>query len=620
MAYFSMQTSAWILTVISIDRYLIVTNNIWKQKYSRNIKFSLIIIFAITCLIGLLNLPVVFLNGKQSSNRFSSINTSYILKNKFSNQILNSTTRMNRKVECYTTNFIIFWQKFSLILECLIPLFLMITFNFLLIKRTYKSSTRLANAPLSQQPQQNYKNAKLKARLKKSVSMNGNLSAMENRSLDNSSYLDLTSNEPKKPKTLLKQGDHFSSSMNLSDIPKFTDEKQSKRVFSPLVENYSKLKRKFKSVDNSINKIRGFQAQDQSKIKNCSISNLEFLNSINTINIEPVNHSFLSASNAFSINCPHSQSQRNSSGDTARSMIFISDSYRSSRKYFLNYRNRRIVLMLSLLTLSFTVSTLPSSIFYTFFRPNINKKPYKRLLTMSFNLLRHLSHTFNFLIYFTSSSVIKQQLKEIFNGKIFQQNLSLLCLYKYLKHLFCCYCCCYFKFRFKFKKNNTIGNSTDDDNDAKLESRKCGESVNMCRMRNKCPNENTDNLSCGQRVLSDEFKAKMLILRQSSLLSIDASISNSLNFYADSNLEDIPHEAKIYHFVDNDIEECTINTHESNLNENINGKSEITRQIDNAVPSIKNKKNAAKTNLNVPKLMLNSQAISKKKFKKPSWF
>ena len=68
--------------------------------------------------------------------------------------------------------------------------------------------------------------------------------------------------------------------------------------------------------------------------------------------------------------------------------------------------------MLSLLTLSFAISTLPSSIFYTMFRSKLADKPYRRLVTNSFILLRHLSHSFNFIIYFTSSSIIKQQLKE----------------------------------------------------------------------------------------------------------------------------------------------------------------------------------------------------------------
>lgn len=92
--------------------------------------------------------------------------------------------------------------------------------------------------------------------------------------------------------------------------------------------------------------------------------------------------------------------------------------------------------MLSLLTLSFAVSTLPSAIFYTFFRPMLNDKPYKRLLSMSFNLVRHLSHAFNFIIYFTSSSVIKQQLAETFSALRNKNYAS----WFYFNYITCCGC------------------------------------------------------------------------------------------------------------------------------------------------------------------------------------
>lgn len=92
--------------------------------------------------------------------------------------------------------------------------------------------------------------------------------------------------------------------------------------------------------------------------------------------------------------------------------------------------------MLSLLTLSFAVSTLPSAIFYTFFRSMLNDKPYKRLLSLSFNLIRHLSHAFNFIIYFTSSSVIKQQLAETFSALRNKNYLS----WFYFNYITCCGC------------------------------------------------------------------------------------------------------------------------------------------------------------------------------------
>jgi len=98
----------------------------------------------------------------------------------------------------------------------------------------------------------------------------------------------------------------------------------------------------------------------------------------------------------------------------SRACLSLADNNNSNRPVTVsNNRNRKIVQVLILLTLSFTISTLPSSLFYSYFRPIFNDKPYRRLLTNSFNLLRHLSHTFNFIIYFTSSSIIKQQLKDI---------------------------------------------------------------------------------------------------------------------------------------------------------------------------------------------------------------
>lgn len=126
MAYFSMQTSAWILTAISIDRYLIVTNHNWKQKYSRNLKFNLIVIGFIVAAFALINSPVTVLNGRPGGS--------------------SGGRKSNVKVECYTTPYVVFWQKFSLLFECIFPLSLMILFNYLLIKRTLKSSTKLRSS------------------------------------------------------------------------------------------------------------------------------------------------------------------------------------------------------------------------------------------------------------------------------------------------------------------------------------------------------------------------------------------------------------------------------------------------------------------------------------------
>ena len=125
MAYFSMQTSAWILTIITVDRYLIISSNNWMQKYSKNIKFSLVVIATVVLIVALINFPVALLNGKVNHKYNAS-----------------SETSTKKKVICYSNAYIMFWQRFSLLLECIFPLILMTLFNVLLVKRTYKSSTK----------------------------------------------------------------------------------------------------------------------------------------------------------------------------------------------------------------------------------------------------------------------------------------------------------------------------------------------------------------------------------------------------------------------------------------------------------------------------------------------
>lgn len=114
MAYFSLLTSAWILTLISIDRYLILTNSFWKLN-SKKGKFSLIIVLTIVFISASINIPIVFLNGEVSK----------------------------AKILCYTTKYAVFWEKSCLYLEALIPLCTMIIFNILLIFKTRKSSDKV---------------------------------------------------------------------------------------------------------------------------------------------------------------------------------------------------------------------------------------------------------------------------------------------------------------------------------------------------------------------------------------------------------------------------------------------------------------------------------------------
>lgn len=479
MAYFSMQTSAWILTIISIDRYLIITNYYWKQKFSRNIKFSIIIIVTVILIIALINFPTVFLNGKVNNYiNIKSFSNSTPAPNskKTANVLLSRDITIRKKVECYTSDYIIFWQKFSLLLECLFPLILMIVFNLLLINRTYKSSINLQK-----------KSKEAAAHLPKVSSIASNQSPANSTNLKTSTscydlaYLDQSSSaKPENSNTAAfnrpKSKLNCLSSFRIPCLTKKNDFKNSPNP-NPSVKhkkksNLASSKRKNKRLDSYIEEettINDYSTTVNNKINelssaansahdcNESLANLEFLKysySVNKFSLlykEPTSSSFAVATTSFNqLNNSLSNTLNETTeakyssgggggGETNRHATRHATTRSSDRKIN-SLRNRRIVLMLSLLTLSFTLSTLPSSVFYTFLRPIINDKPYKRLLTMSFNLLRHLSHAFNFIIYFTSSSVIKQQLKETIR-EFKKKKVSVSCCLKFSKYWCCCFLC-----------------------------------------------------------------------------------------------------------------------------------------------------------------------------------
>ena len=129
MANFSIQSSAWILAIITIDRYLIVSNQFnWKQKFAKNIKFNLTVIITVIGFFALINLPPALMNGK----------IVFLYKNTSSSGLMS-----RNRTECYSTDFYRLWQNVSVLIECIFPLVLMILFNGLLINRTYKSSVKL---------------------------------------------------------------------------------------------------------------------------------------------------------------------------------------------------------------------------------------------------------------------------------------------------------------------------------------------------------------------------------------------------------------------------------------------------------------------------------------------
>ena len=413
MAYFSMQTSAWILTLITIDRYLIISSNTWMQKYSKSMKFSLIVILIIILITAFINFPVALLNGK--------INKS-------------PNVTQEKRIICYSTSYIIFWQKFSLLLECIFPLIIMTIFNIMLVKKTYKSSTKFNSAiQNSSKSKSNYCNRNVSGMNTSPKESHIQLSKASNSFIEDESQQNLAqhtkcSNKfliPDKHESLRKttnkklnnKSDNFleigprRSSLKSNPKIKFLEvNKNSSEISPPKMETISSYEEnegddeEFVSINGPINQ------------KDDSLANLNFLKS-GDIPFENLNYTEPSGISFYD---PHSCIDQIEHGDgssdtnlktVALQRKFNTTNGHSERKVS-NLRNRRIVVMLSLLTLSFTISTVPSSIFYTFFRPLINDKPYKRLFTLIFNLIRHLSHAFNFVIYFTSSSVIKRELKE----------------------------------------------------------------------------------------------------------------------------------------------------------------------------------------------------------------
>ena len=448
MAYFSMQTSAWILTLITIDRYLIISSNTWMQKYSKSMKFSLIVILIIIVLIALINFPVALLNGK--------INTS----------TTNGT--QEKHVICYSTSYIKFWQKFSLLLECIFPLIIMTIFNILLVKRTYKSSTKFTSAM--------HNSSKTKSNCNKNYS-EMNVSPKESHiqpSKASNSFIDEEPHQylpihakftnklstPDKHDSFrlntskkLNKSDSFLENLSPNRIAnktnskiKFLDVKNTTEILCPKMDTISSYEENEEEQQEELMSIN-----IQINQKDDSLANLNFLKSGN-VSFENLNYTEPSGISFLDPSCldqtEHgdcsSDNNNNNNNDNNSKIGGLEKKYHTtnghSERKVSNLRNRRIVVMLSLLTLSFTISTVPSSIFYTFFRPMINDKPYKRLFTLIFNLVRHLSHAFNFIIYFTSSSVIKRELKESikeFREKKFLTKECFLSVLSSLKKLIC---------------------------------------------------------------------------------------------------------------------------------------------------------------------------------------
>jgi hypothetical protein len=602
MAYFSMEASAWILAVITIDRYLILVNNTWKQKYSKNIRFNLLIILSIILIIICINLPVAFLNGKVLSppHPTHQRNASSLITSSNNRPTFHSTKR----VQCYTTAFIAFYQKFALILECLSPLVIMITFNWLLIKKTYKSTTRLKisqqSNPGSRQRQSvnsRCESSDTPARVSsmRRCSLNPNIakeSPVESTRLG-ASFNDLTFKFDAAPATTPTTNTNTNTNTNNNNTDNNTNpngirNKKKSIAFEPLrnmdakrrrsnhlhASNnhllfepsndayYGKLRRG-SNLNRSVNSISDLftysnggkpdNAKQERKNNNTELKVTQMKKSTTVL--------FASNNNMFLHSSMMNLTDNMNALYMKATSQFNSNSSASSKTINTMRRNKRIVIMLSLLTLSFTVSTLPSSLFYTFFRPILNDKPYKSLLSMSFVLLRHLSHAFNFVIYFTSSSVIKQQLREILN----EFNLKSLTLRGFLR----CVkvnCCCLVRIKgsngggFDSRKSKSTTNnkqSNEDDsmemneqrtttnnkdtsnnsnsntnNNATNKPRPFGESVETSRYYVNQEKASNNPMSIVQRKIS--YKRKIRNLKQHSMLSLKSlsSLSDLRGYYS----------------------------------------------------------------------------------------
>nr|QVK45785.1 G protein-coupled receptor [Proales similis] len=381
MAFFCMQTSAWILAVITIDRYFMITSVNWKQNRSRNMRFNLTLIGVITSLILTSNLPVLYFNGEVSQDEANG----------------------GRQIECYTSDYMIFWQRFSFFFECLLPLTLMILFNGLLIRRTYKSSRKL-NV-----------NQRVQNHIRRSVSMlsfnESNFYSANNRYANSSVDLkalgcrraeDSSSEHQSKPEIREAETDRYSSSnfLSVDYNSAFSDKPRSRSMD----EKHSNAGTRSKCAQQERKELIDL-------ILNSSLASLQFLRFSHLVELNDLDYhrppSFTQVQ-ARKEASPEATGKRRAQFKIPRFAVpFLTE---RTRRYS---RNERIVLMLSLLTLSFACSSLPSSIFYTFFRLSLYNQPYRRLLGMCLILTQHVSHAFNFIIYFTFSTIIKQQLNEI---------------------------------------------------------------------------------------------------------------------------------------------------------------------------------------------------------------
>ena len=323
-------------------------------------------------MVGAINLPVTFLNGE-----IKIYNTTSVSGNR---------TEVT-EIDCYTTAYMKFWEKVMLCNECLIPLILMIVFNSLLIYKTYKSSVKLK-----------------KMQEKKIRNLECEKSEIHQREQRDSSI-----NKIPSTTSNVMQNYEKTESFNLIKKNKLSVSDLDLKTFN---SNEIKTSKRHSSTPN----LSAINKNIHKKLKDCKIKVIivppMLPNENSSSKLQKITDLMENkeSSNEYDEKMEKKKRKEIESKDSKKKRERIIDNTKHSQR-----RNRRIVLMLVLLTSSFAISTIPSTIFYSFFRPFMNNKPYKRLLSLIFTLLRHVSHSFNFLIYFKYSSIIKQELNAIIN-------------------------------------------------------------------------------------------------------------------------------------------------------------------------------------------------------------
>ena len=124
IAFVSLQSSSWYLTLVSVDRCLSIHFLFWNRRFGRA-KYSVYIILSVTITIALINIHLLFLNGYQLSNCIPfEKRTCFICY-----------SRLNDPHYIFPK-----WERMHVIIYNLIPFTIMLISNSFIIRRTVLSA------------------------------------------------------------------------------------------------------------------------------------------------------------------------------------------------------------------------------------------------------------------------------------------------------------------------------------------------------------------------------------------------------------------------------------------------------------------------------------------------